>query len=94
MDLPLALPDLPGVADDLAYNEDVGPAIAPSLIAALPDLSQLTENIKTVKHFPVPPPPPPFIPAPVISTPPPPPPPLATIPFPPPPPPPPVNLPP
>ncbi|XP_046636901.1 WASH complex subunit 1-like isoform X3 [Daphnia pulicaria] len=94
LDLPLALPDLPGVADDLAYNEDVGPGIAPSLIAALPDLSQLTENIKTVKHFPVPPPPPPFIPAPVISTPPPPPPPLATIPLPPPPPPPPaVNLP-
>jgi WAS family protein 1 len=88
LDLPLALPDLPGVADDLAYNEDVGPGIAPSLIAALPDLSQLTENIKTVKHFPVPPPPPPFIPAPVISTPPPPPPPV-NLPLPPPPPPPP-----
>ncbi|XP_057367712.1 WASH complex subunit 1-like [Daphnia carinata] len=68
LDLPLALPDLPGVADDLAYNEDVGPGIAPSLIAALPDLSQLTENSKTTNHSPLPPPPPPFIPVPLPST--------------------------
>lgn len=60
LDLPLALPDLPGVADDLAYNEDVGPGIAPSLIAALPDLSQLTEN-RSMKPSPVPPPPPPTL---------------------------------
>ena len=91
MDLPLALPDLPGVADDLAYNEDVGPGIAPSLIAALPDLSQLTES-RSTKHSPVPPPPPPSIPLPVPSTPPPPHQPVISVP-PPPPPPPVINLP-
>ena len=48
LDLPLALPDLPGICDDLAYNEEIGPGIAPSLIAALPDLSQLTEVVKPI----------------------------------------------
>lgn len=43
LDLPMALPDLPGIADDLAYSEDVGPGIAPSLMAVLPDLSSLTD---------------------------------------------------
>ena len=48
LDLPLALPDLPGICDDLAYSEEIGPGIAPSLIAALPDLSQLTEVVKPI----------------------------------------------
>ncbi|CAG0882192.1 unnamed protein product [Darwinula stevensoni] len=47
-DAPPALPDLPGVADDLTYSGELGPGIAPSipesLRAALPDLSELTEN--------------------------------------------------
>jgi WAS family protein 1 len=32
LDLPLALPDLPGVADNLAYNEDVGPVGSESIV--------------------------------------------------------------
>lgn len=56
LNLPLALPDLPGIADDLAYSEDIGPGIAPSLMAALPDIITLTENVVS-KPSPAPPPP-------------------------------------
>ena len=65
LDLPLALPDFPGVCDDLAYSEEIGPGIAPSLIAALPDISQLTDitksdlNLTNTNYNPLPAPPPP-----------------------------------
>ncbi|XP_077487093.1 WASH complex subunit 1-like [Amblyomma americanum] len=39
MDVPAALPDLPGVADDLSYSEDLGPSIAPSWLPELPEVS-------------------------------------------------------
>uniref|UniRef100_A0A023GF94 Putative was protein family log 2 n=1 Tax=Amblyomma triste TaxID=251400 RepID=A0A023GF94_AMBTT len=39
MDVPAALPDLPGIADDLSYSEDLGPSIAPSWLPELPEVS-------------------------------------------------------
>lgn len=38
MDMPSALPHLPGIADDLSYSEDLGPSIAPSWLPELPEV--------------------------------------------------------
>lgn len=38
IDVPSYLPDLPGIADDLMYNADLGPGIAPSAPGAIPEL--------------------------------------------------------
>lgn len=38
MDVPSALPHLPGIADDLSYSEDLGPSIAPSWLPDLPEV--------------------------------------------------------
>lgn len=38
IDVPLDLPDLPGIADDFRYTDEIGPTIAPS-VTALPDIS-------------------------------------------------------
>lgn len=38
MDVPSALPHLPGIADDLSYSEDLGPSIAPSWLPELPEV--------------------------------------------------------
>lgn len=103
MDVPLALPDLPGVADDVHYSADLGPSIAPSL--PLPDLPNIIPESPSELLPPPPPPPPPgsleTMPTEFQSIlPPPPPPPSAPIPsgpisvVPPPPPPPPPPLPP
>lgn len=40
MDVPAALPDLPGVADDLSYSEELGPSIAPSWLPELPEVPE------------------------------------------------------
>ncbi|XP_067129028.1 WASH complex subunit 1-like [Centruroides vittatus] len=55
MDVPLALPDLPGVADDVHYSADLGPSIAPSL--PLPDLPTIVPESPVELHHPPPPPP-------------------------------------
>ncbi|XP_076363685.1 WASH complex subunit 1-like isoform X2 [Tachypleus tridentatus] len=77
MDVPLALPDLPGIADDLLYSADLGPSIAPSLPnTAIPELPTIEPEIpalnKSSAVLPPPPPPPPED----LPSPPPPPPPL------------------
>lgn len=43
LDVPLDLPDLPGIADDLRYEKESGPTIAPSniVISNLPDFTSL-----------------------------------------------------
>ncbi|XP_029845847.2 WASH complex subunit 1 [Ixodes scapularis] len=40
MNVPAALPDLPGVADDLSYSEELGPSIAPSWLPELPEIPE------------------------------------------------------
>lgn len=69
IDVPLDLPDLPGIANDLAYSADIGPAIAPSLpltnYPTLPEILPEVPNVavtfpshppKPAKHVPPPPP--------------------------------------
>ncbi|XP_044257228.1 WASH complex subunit 1 [Tribolium madens] len=68
LDVPLDLPDLPNIADDLRYDTELGPGIAPSVTTTpnIPDLpvieqanTQLKEDSPEVE---LPPPPPPSIP--------------------------------
>ncbi|XP_060536901.1 WASH complex subunit 1 [Cylas formicarius] len=68
LDVPLDLPDLPGIADDLRYESDIGPGIAPSsvtmaLIENIDDLPTVieTEAVQKPTDIPdmLPPPPPP-----------------------------------
>ncbi|KAF2884009.1 hypothetical protein ILUMI_22127 [Ignelater luminosus] len=69
IDVPLDLPDLPGIADDLRYVNELGPGIAPSVsttpnVPELPVLNGLiSQDINVDKKEPVvlPPPPPPPI---------------------------------
>lgn len=90
LDLPLDLPDLPGIADDLRYeSQEAKQKIAPSLALAVENLPELTDLIKdnelqnsnipvkqeTNKNVMTPPPPPPPLPVTQTPTPPPPPPP-------------------
>uniref|UniRef100_A0A8C4R8U4 WAS protein family homolog 1 n=1 Tax=Eptatretus burgeri TaxID=7764 RepID=A0A8C4R8U4_EPTBU len=56
LDVPTYLPDLPGVADDLACTLDLGPGIAPSLLTAtLPELPTFGNDAhpdpQHIKHF-------------------------------------------
>ncbi|KAJ3640025.1 hypothetical protein Zmor_003346 [Zophobas morio] len=66
LDVPLDLPDLPNIADDLRYDTELGPGIAPSVTTTpnIPDLptiehadSQPRENIPEIELPPPPPPP-------------------------------------
>ncbi|XP_035677447.1 LOW QUALITY PROTEIN: WASH complex subunit 1-like [Branchiostoma floridae] len=85
IDVPNLLPDLPGVADDLAYSADLGPGIAPSVPSVIPDLPSIVpDEITPSGPAGAPPGPPP----PTDAAPPPPPPPPAGAPPPLPPPPP------
>ncbi|XP_065833305.1 WASH complex subunit 1-like [Oscarella lobularis] len=92
IDLPLDLPDLPGVAGDLAYSAESGPSIAPSVPGSnMPDLPTI-EGVGDGSGGDAPLPPPssaPSLPDPSGSAPPPPPPPPPPGPSSPPPPPPP-----
>ncbi|XP_076260274.1 WASH complex subunit 1-like [Rhynchophorus ferrugineus] len=88
LDVPLDLPDLPGIADDLRYELDGGFNIAPSATnpnpipeVSLDLLSSLSVNNTEVDTQAVQPPPPP--PPPTINIPPPPPPPPMSVPVPP-----------
>lgn len=98
MDVPLALPDLPGIADDMLYSADLGPSIAPSFpnmtLPELPTvLPELPSPLTDLDLSPPPPPPPPPPPMDLPSPPPPPPPSMVpSAPAPPPPPPPPMSL--
>jgi WAS family protein 1 len=64
LDVPLDLPDLPNVADDLRYDTELGPGIAPSVTTTpnIPDLpvieqtDQSKENLPEIE-LPLPPPP-------------------------------------
>jgi WAS family protein 1 len=64
LDVPLDLPDLPNVADDLRYDTELGPGIAPSVTTTpnIPDLpvieqtEQAKENLPEIE-LPLPPPP-------------------------------------
>lgn len=72
LDVPLDLPDLPGIADDLRYENTQESAIAPSVLSqTLNDLPafETIENIekkeeKITENLPLPPPPPPPVEAP------------------------------
>ncbi|XP_036989819.2 WASH complex subunit 1 isoform X2 [Artibeus jamaicensis] len=87
IDVPCQLPDLPGIADDLMYNADLGPGIAPSAPGTIPELPafptevaepfqpDLEDGVLTAPPPPPPPLPPPPAPAVLVSAPPPPPPP-------------------
>ncbi|XP_029552416.1 WASH complex subunit 1 isoform X1 [Salmo trutta] len=84
IDVPSYLPDLPGIADDLSYSQDLGPGIAPSgPTHTFPELPTFTGEDMSGSQFqvavpPPPPPPPPeptHTPAPPPGLPPPPPPP-------------------
>ncbi|XP_064105269.1 WASH complex subunit 1-like isoform X3 [Macrobrachium nipponense] len=85
LDLPMELPSLPGIANDLLYSADIGPTIAPSF--GMPDLptfsldSSDAASAESPSQESVPPPPPPanmtVPPSSGISNIPPPPPPLA-----------------
>ncbi|XP_046683302.1 WASH complex subunit 1-like isoform X2 [Homalodisca vitripennis] len=79
LDVPLDLPDLPGIAGDLQFSMDSGPPIAPSGSTPIPDLPVVFTETPSETILPTPPPPPPVAsppaPLPVHSTPPPPPPP-------------------
>ncbi|XP_065370371.1 WASH complex subunit 1 [Calliphora vicina] len=91
LDLPLDLPDLPGIADDLRYeSQEAKQKIAPSLALVVENLPELTELMKDndkKEHIPIeqqnsnattpPPPPPPPLPVVQFTAPPPPPPPPA-----------------
>ena len=85
IDVPLDLPDLPGIAGDMAYSADLGPSIAPSVPGSnMPELPSIEPD-----KPPEVPPPGSSIPPPPSSAPPPPPPPEGGPASPPPPPPPP-----
>ncbi|XP_065661526.1 WASH complex subunit 1 [Hydra vulgaris] len=92
IDVPVYLPDLPGVVDDISYSGDVGKSIAPSLPMNIPELPNVLseESRETID---IPPPPSVTFPQSQVSAPPPPPPPPPSsnvfMPAPPPPPPPP-----
>uniref|UniRef100_A0A4W5MGI0 WAS protein family homolog 1 n=1 Tax=Hucho hucho TaxID=62062 RepID=A0A4W5MGI0_9TELE len=88
IDVPSYLPDLPGIADDLSYSQDLGPGIAPSgpthTFPELPsfsgeDMPVTGSQFQVAVPLPPPPPPPPpeptHIPTPPPGLPPPPPPP-------------------
>ncbi|KAJ8930873.1 hypothetical protein NQ314_016293 [Rhamnusium bicolor] len=70
LDVPLDLPDLPGIADDLHYEFEVGPGIAPSVVATqnvienIEELPAIIHNETEVKENDIPdvnlPPPPPL----------------------------------
>lgn len=93
LDLPLDLPDLPGIADDLRYeSQEAKQKIAPSLALVVENLPELTELMKDnyeKTHIPIketvsnnstpPPPPPPPLPVVQSSVPQPPPPPPPVI---------------
>uniref|UniRef100_A0A2K6EK96 WASH1 WAHD domain-containing protein n=1 Tax=Propithecus coquereli TaxID=379532 RepID=A0A2K6EK96_PROCO len=53
IDVPSYLPDLPGIADDLTYNADLGPGIAPSAPGTIPELptfhTEVAEPFKPVR---------------------------------------------
>ncbi|CAB1323128.1 unnamed protein product [Coregonus sp. 'balchen'] len=94
IDVPSYLPDLPGIADDLSYSQDLGPGIAPSgPTHTFPELPSFTGEDMPGSQFqiavPPPPPPPPPPPEPTHTPTPPP----GLPPPPPPPPPPPANSP-
>ena len=60
LEVPVSLPFLAHIADDIAYTADLGPSIAPSLAnTALPDLPNLADPTITDGGQPPPPPPPP-----------------------------------
>uniref|UniRef100_A0A8C8I168 WASH1 WAHD domain-containing protein n=1 Tax=Oncorhynchus tshawytscha TaxID=74940 RepID=A0A8C8I168_ONCTS len=62
IDVPSYLPDLPGIADDLSYSQDLGPGIAPSgPTHTFPELPTFTGEDMSGSQFQVavPPPPPP-----------------------------------
>lgn len=71
LDVPLDLPDLPGIADDLHYVSEVGPGIAPSAVVTpniienvdLPVIVQSEPEPKEpdLPNVSLPPPPPPII---------------------------------
>nr|XP_046216332.1 WASH complex subunit 1-like [Oncorhynchus gorbuscha] len=78
IDVPSYLPDLPGIADDLSYSQDLGPGIAPSgPTHTFPELPSFSGEDMPGSQFqvavqPPPPPPPPPPPEPThIPTPPP-----------------------
>ncbi|XP_018566545.1 WASH complex subunit 1 [Anoplophora glabripennis] len=58
LDVPLDLPDLPGIADDLHYDSEVGPGIAPSAVVTpniienvdLPVIEQSEPDVKEADH--------------------------------------------
>lgn len=54
IDVPIDLPDLPGIADGLRYDMESGPAIAPSVITS-PVLPELPVIEDITKHMPPPP---------------------------------------
>lgn len=71
IDLPLDLPNLPGIADDLRYINDSGPTIAPSLsFSSNSHEETLSDDAKVVdiSDLDLPPPPPqPTIPAEIVE---------------------------
>ncbi|CAL1526222.1 unnamed protein product [Lymnaea stagnalis] len=87
--VPDLLPNLPGVADDLAFSGDQGPSIAPSVMGSnMPELPSVGPEQEALPMGPTPgaPPPPPPTTGPPLDAPPPPPPPASMPPPPPPPP--------
>lgn len=79
IDVPLDLPDLPGIADDLRYTTQIDTAIAPSVTTTpnIPDLPPIFDDLppienENITHHPEPPQPPPppppvFIPQPAVE---------------------------
>lgn len=58
MDVPVSLPFLPHIADDVAYTADLGPSIAPSLAnTSVPELPNLADPSAPAANEPPPPPP-------------------------------------
>ncbi|KAJ8941904.1 hypothetical protein NQ318_001759 [Aromia moschata] len=64
LDVPLDLPDLPGIADDLHYENEIGPGIAPSavvtpnIIENIVDLPAIVQSEPEPKEADIPTPPP------------------------------------
>lgn len=67
IDVPLDLPDLPGIADDLRYTTHSDPTIAPSVTTTpnVPDLPPLVENVTPQPQLQPQAPPPPPLPVPI-----------------------------
>lgn len=91
LDVPIALPNLLGVADDVTYSADLGSSIAPSVMGSnMPELPSVVSETGPLPAGPATgggaPPPPAGPPPPPVEAPPPPPPPPAGAPPPPPPP--------